>query len=312
MNAPRILLVDDMRDVRLLYERRLEREGFRVETASSGNEAIGKLGHGHGFHLVITDLNMPDGDGRDLVEHIRDSSHNQLLPVLMFTDTDDQLHVNANLAAGASDYVVKGADRVEFIARVRNLARNGLLQEELERVSRTDELTQLANRRHGTLRLDEEIARSRRYERGLAVALMDVDHFKKVNDTHGHQAGDEVLVAVSRQLAEASRDSDCVIRWGGEEFLFVLPETELDDAAGIVERFRSSVSASPVTVLDGEKELAVSMSGGVAVLEDGDSLETLVARADAALYRAKETGRDRLLLAVEGELVPVVEGSVGS
>jgi len=307
MTAARILLVDDQPAQRKEYERRLVKEGLHVDTAGSGREAIDRLGPEHRYHLVISDLNMPNSDvsGLDLVRHIRSTVRLSMLPVLVFTSSDSQEDVNVNLQAGASDYVVKNRNHEEFIARVRNLARNGQLQEELERVSRTDALTQLSNRRHGTQRLEEEMNRSRRYGRGLAVAIMDVDHFKKVNDTHGHQAGDEVLVTVAQQLQDASRTSDCVIRWGGEEFLIVLPETRLRDAARLVERMRSQLASRCVPVLGGSRQLVVTMSGGVAELEADDSLESFIARADTALYRAKQTGRNRLLMAESGELLPV-------
>jgi two-component system cell cycle response regulator len=134
---------------------------------------------------------------------------------------------------------------------------------------------------------------------------MDIDHFKKVNDSHGHQAGDEVLVEVARRLTDVSRDTDCVIRWGGEEFLVLFPETDIDEAAGIVERFRCELGGTPVSVLGDGTELHITVSGGVAELEVDDTAELLVARADAALYKAKESGRNRLLLAQSGELVPL-------
>ena len=304
MTLARILLVDDVPSVRYRYEMLLRNEGFEVDTASLAEEALEMLHGDRRYHLVISDLIMPGIGGLALVREIRETPRLEMLPVLVFTGSREKEDVVSNLQAGASDYVAKNCDPVEFFARVRNLARTGVLQESLDKASRTDELTQLANRRHGTERLDEEVARSRRYDRDLAVALLDIDHFKKVNDTHGHQAGDEVLIAVSNHLESASRDSDCAIRWGGEEFLLVFPETSLDEAAGIVERFRAQVEASPTKVVGGV-ELTVTVSGGVARLEPDDTIESLVARADAALYRAKELGRNQLLLAESGEFVPL-------
>jgi two-component system cell cycle response regulator len=304
MTLARILLVDDVPSVRYRYEVLLRNEGFEVDTASLAEEALEMLRGDRRYHLVISDLIMPGIGGLALVREIRETPRFEMLPVLVFTGSREKEDVVSNLQAGASDYVAKNCDEVEFFARVRNLARTGVLQESLDKASRTDELTQLANRRHGTQRLDEEVSRSRRYDRSLAVALLDIDHFKKVNDTHGHQAGDEVLIAVSSHLKSASRDSDCAIRWGGEEFLLVFPETSLEEAAGIVERFRSQVESSPTKVVGGA-ELSVTVSGGVARLEPDDTIESLVARADAALYRAKELGRNQLLLAESGEFVPM-------
>lgn len=305
MTQARILFVDDQRSIRYHYEALLRRDGFEVEAVGNAEAALERLTPGHGFHLVISDLMMPGIDGLGLVARVRGMPHNGLLPVLMLTGSTDRSDVVNSLKAGANDYVAKDGDPFEFLARVQSHSRTGILQEQLDRASRTDELTQLFNRRHGTQRLGEEMSRSQRYDRGLAVCLMDIDHFKKVNDTHGHQAGDEVLIEVAQRLTEASRESDCVIRWGGEEFLVLFPETDIDEAAGIVDRFRRELGGTPVTVLDGEARLNITVSGGVAVLEAGDTAESLVARADSALYKAKETGRNRLLLAQSGELMPL-------
>jgi two-component system cell cycle response regulator len=303
---PRILLVDDEPVVRRTYEALIKKKGFEVVAVASAREVLELLGPGHGFHLLVSDLNMPEIDGLELVRQLRRTPRLELLPVLMLTGSTEQEDVIWSLEAGATDYVAKDCNRMELLARVHSHARTGQLQEQLDRVSRTDELTQLFNRRHGTQRLTEEMARSNRYEGGLAVVLLDVDHFKRVNDTHGHQAGDEVLVAVSQRLIDATRATDCAIRWGGEEFLVMFPETSLEEAAVIVERFRAHLGTEPVSVLDGVLRLDITASGGVSELEPGDTLESLVARADGALYRAKETGRNRLLLSSGGELVSLV------
>jgi len=306
MTQARILIVDDERTIRFAYEKLLQKDGFEVVALPDAETALERLGPGHGFHLVISDLMMPGVDGLRFVARLREMPHNVLLPVLMLTGSTESDDVVASLEAGANDYVSKERrQEMEFLARVRSHARTGMLQEQLDKVSRTDELTGLANRRHGSQRLKEEIARTVRYGHGLAVCLLDVDHFKKVNDSHGHQAGDEVLVEVARRLRAVTRDSDCVIRWGGEEFLVVFPETDVPEASGIVGRFRIEMSGTSIPVLDGSEELVVTISGGVAEHEEGDTLEGLVARADAALYRAKETGRNRLLLARAGELTPI-------
>lgn len=305
----RILLVDDSSVVRLTYEVALRRAGFEVDTAPGGAEALELLGPDHPYALVVSDLEMPGMSGHDLVTTIRESPCNNRLPVLMLTGSSERSDIISNLAAGVSDYVHKEPDKAVFLARLRRLLEWEEMHEKLKQASRTDVLTGLTNRSHGSDRLEEEISRARRYERPLAVALLDIDHFKRVNDTWGHHAGDDVLVAVSHKFSTASRSSDCVIRWGGEEFLFLLPETELHDAVGILERLRCEIGDAPigVTAPEGSVSAEVTLSGGVAALEPGDTLETLVDRADAGLYRAKETGRNRLLQAVGGELLPVTD-----
>ena len=304
--AARILLIDDTPTVRFKYETILRREGYEVDGASGARAALRMLRERSDYDLVVSDLMMPEMDGNELLGAIRADGVLKMLPVLMLTGSDDEQDVLDNLGAGASDYVLKTCSVRELLARVKNLVTMKHLQDELKRASETDVLTDLANRRFGVDRLGDEMARSSRYGRPLSVVLIDIDHFKRVNDTLGHHAGDEVLMAVARELSKVSRDSDCIIRWGGEEFLFVFPETSAQDAAGIVDRFRKHLECNPIAVTaGGEDSVTVTVSGGVAELQPGDTLETLVDRADGALYRAKEAGRNRLLRWHEGTLIPV-------
>jgi len=302
----RILLVDDTPTVRFKYEVLLKDAGFEVDSANGARQALSMLSPEHDFDLVITDLKMPEMDGFSLLKEIRDTSRLAMLPVLMLTGSDDKRDLLDNLDAGVSDYLLKSCGEPELLARVRNLVRMKKLQDELTRASETDPLTQLANRRFGVELLAEEIERARRYDRDLSVVIVDIDHFKKVNDTLGHLSGDEVLTSVAAMLYSASRKSDCVIRWGGEEFLFVFPETDSHKAASIVERLRSHLESHPVMVsANGGTTVPVTVSGGVAQFSPNDTLEILVDRADQALYQAKASGRNRLRTWVGGQVVPV-------
>jgi two-component system cell cycle response regulator len=301
-----ILLVDDTPTVRFKYEVLLKKAGFEVDSANGARQALTLLNPDHDFDLVITDLKMPEMDGFGLVKEIRDTSRLSMLPVLMLTGSEDERDLLDNLDAGVSDYLLKSCGEPELMARVRNLLRMKKLQDELTRASQTDSLTQLANRRFGVDLLADEIERARRYDRNLSVVIIDIDHFKKVNDTLGHHSGDEVLISVAAALRKTSRKSDCVIRWGGEEFLFVFPETDAVEAAAIVNRLRRHLESHPVTVTANEgTAVPVTVSGGVAQLCADDTLEVLVDRADQALYQAKEAGRNRLRTWVDGEVVPV-------
>ncbi len=170
--------------------------------------------------------------------------------------------------------------------------------EKLERLSITDGLTGLYNHRHMMDTLTQEAQRSRRQQHPLSVILLDVDHFKRFNDTHGHQAGDEALKRVAALLAEATREVDCLARYGGEEFLIMLPETDLAGAAEVAERIRSRVASEPFTV--GRNYTTVTLSVGVAEFPiDGDEPTSVIACADAALYRAKREGRNCVVTARE-------------
>jgi diguanylate cyclase (GGDEF)-like protein len=164
----------------------------------------------------------------------------------------------------------------------------------LERLNQSDPLTLLHNRRHLALRLPEEIARAARRSKPLAAAMLDLDRFKRINDAHGHEVGDEVLQELSERMRAVSRDSDVLTRWGGEEFVVVLPNTTLAQAARVAERLRRAVAESPFQTSAGK--LWVTLSAGVAGLRRGEGAEALLRRADQALYVAKRAGRDRVEL----------------
>lgn len=300
-----VLVVDDDTLMRTLLQRLLSAEGCNVIQAADGEQALGLLGPDHGIHVVVTDLEMPNMEGSELVRTIRSMERLMALPIIVITGSEED-HQADSLVAGANDYISKPFDPPTLTTKIRNLANLRQIQLEAEKASWTDQLTELSNRRFGDIRLQEEMQRARRYGHPLSVALIDIDHFKLVNDVHGHQVGDDVLIAVAKELRSVSRRTDAVARWGGEEFLFVFPETTSDEAAQIVDRFRAHLAEMSIEV-DGQdvSELTVTVSGGVAELRDGDSLETLVERADQGLYRAKETGRNRLMAWRGQQLEPV-------
>lgn len=300
----RILLVDDSATVRLRYQVTLEADGYEVVTAGDGSEAMAKLDEDHGFHLVITDLNMPGLDGHDLIQSIRSSNRMRLLPVLMLTASSDRADLLTNLRAGASDFFRKAGDTSEFLARVENLARVGQLQDELERASRTDALTGLSNRRHGMAELDRQVAASQATGTALSVALLDIDHFKRFNDTYGHAAGDEVLIAVAELLRSSTRQSDCVVRWGGEEFLVVLPGLPRSGAAMRMRGLLAALAQRTFTIGAERTEVRVTASCGVAACAPGMTVDALVDRADQFLYRAKEQGRNQVVSAHSAAALP--------
>lgn len=202
------------------------------------------------------------------------------------------------MGRGAHAMLVDPVSDAELVAAVRSAARTGLLQEELrsravalERLAFSDGLTEIANRRFLDRQLEALISGARRHGRQLAVALVDIDHFKAVNDAHGHAAGDAVLLEVARRLAGRLRVEDHLGRFGGEEFLVLLPDTGAQVVAGVAEALRAAISAQPIEV--GGLTLHVTASVGWAVYS-GESPHELVSRADAALYRAKAEGRNRV------------------
>ena len=302
----RVLVVDDSATVRFKVKSLLQKAGMEVDQAGNVHEALARLAPGHGVDVVVTDLRMPGLDGNKLVTTLQGCEELRLLPVLVLTSSEERDDRLRNIEAGALAYFNKaGLDEDVFVATIRRFAKEKDRTAALERDSRTDLLTGLFNRRHGEERLQQELQKLERYGHGFSVALLDIDHFKRVNDTLGHHAGDQVLRAVAAELRRASRTSDIVVRWGGEEFLFAFPATSAAQAAGIVERLRAQLASAPLQLEAAGAPVPVTISGGVAEAAKGETLAALVQRADQGLYEAKRSGRNRLLLWEQGRLVPV-------
>ena len=302
----RVLVVDDSNTIRQALCSHLKERGIEPDTARNGQEALDKLAPGHAFDVVITDLKMPGLlDGERLIETLTKDPALRRLPVIVvsaFNDRDKQLY---NLMHGAAAFFGKPWDPDLLAVTVKYHADRKSKEEELAADSMTDPLTGLNNRRYGLKRLNEALADCQRNRRLLSVVLLDIDHFKRVNDTYGHPGGDDVLRHVARELRAVSRASDVVARWGGEEFLFIFPDTDLSDATQIIERFRAHLSSQTVEIPSAGTLGKVTISGGAAEFEAKDTAETLLARVDAALYKAKEDGRNRVMASQAGQLFPV-------
>ena len=310
--AKTVLIVDDSRTIRRILREALQAEGlFEHYLEAADGQAGIEAAQGTSVDLVLCDLDMPRLDGFGFLKGFFAAEAHRRVPVLMLTGSGEAEKKVEGFALGAIDYIVKPCHPTELCARVRNYLRLKLLQDELETKNRelehknaelaalaiTDPLTQLHNRRYFMTRSEEELRRSQRYGGPLTILLLDVDHFKKVNDTHGHQVGDEVLVAVAQRLRASLRSTDVLARYGGEEFVVCLPETPVDGARAIAERLRASVEAEIVPAMG----RAVTVSIGVAMLRpDTQSVGSLLENADAALYRAKRAGRNRVELATIG------------
>lgn len=303
--VPTILVADDEPINRSLIQRRLERAGYRVLTAENGREAVEKTLAALP-DLVILDVMMPVMDGLEACRRIKDDEATRDIPVI-FLSARDETEVKVNgLSLGANDYISKPFKAEELLARVDVAMRlkheRDLLRETAEEARAhaelaqeravTDALTGLLNRYGLQRSLAREHAEARRYERQLACLMIDLDNFKKINDTYGHSAGDTALQQVATILIDAVRRSDMVFRYGGEEFLALLPETDLEGAAALAEKIREAASARLFG--DGEHVFTLTLSVGAASLYKGESGNDMIARADLALYHAKERGRNRV------------------
>jgi len=299
----RILLVDDEPTQRLIMARLLKRAGYEVEVAGNGREALGRIGSGD-FQLMITDWEMPEMDGIALCRALRAQEDEKgYIYTILLTARDSIEHVVTGLQAGADDYLTKPVIEPELMARLNTGKRIVTLErglrtanEENRRLSITDPLTGAHNRRYLMDQLPREMERAGRYGRELAVIMCDVDYFKKINDTHGHLVGDEVLKWFVVALQKTVRACDWLARYGGEEFMIVLPETNVANAATAAEHLRERV-ASAAFVNSGES-FAVTASFGVAgwkhVVPRGATLDALISRCDAGVYASKAAGRNRV------------------
>jgi two-component system chemotaxis response regulator CheY len=287
-----VLIVDDDRIQRLILRNQLLQLGYEVSEAADGAIAWTQLEH-QPSPIVITDWMMPQLDGPALIARIRAAAFPGYTYVILLTSRDDRTDVVAGLDAGADDYLTKPCDSHELRARVVIGARIVDLEHRLRMARDTDALTGLDNRGVITASAEAELARTQRSGTPLSVALLDVDHFKQVNDQHGHQAGDQALRLIAAEAREQVRPYDLVGRWGGEELLLLLAGTTLQEATSIAERVRATLAATPLTRADG-RQIALTASLGVASTETSGehTLEALVRDADAALYRAKAAGRN--------------------
>jgi two-component system cell cycle response regulator len=294
----RILVAEDSALLRRMLGDVLRAQGWSVLEARDGASALA-IAREQAPHVLLMAREMQGLDGMAVLDALRTDPRTEGMPVVFVTGHTDAAELAEGLERGAHDYVRKPVDPVELVARIRTALRLRALRDELaernaalEHLARTDVLTELANRRHADEVLRASVAQARRHQRDLCAVLVDVDRFKAVNDGHGHAAGDAVLRAVACHLTAGLREEDLAARWGGEEFLLLLPETT--DAGVVCERLRASIAARPVE-LDGGRGVAVTASFGWAAWTGEESGEALVARADAALYVAKDAGRDRVV-----------------
>ncbi len=294
----RILIADDDAFSRRFLARTVEQWGYEPIVASNGEEAWQLANRDDAPKLLLLDWMMPDIDGLELCKRVRQAKGNGGTYIMMLTASNATSDLISAINAGADDFVTKSFDIRELEVRLRAGKRIVELQEALWDLATCDPLTNVWN--HGAIvtQLERELSRAQRRDENVTVIMGDVDHFKLINDAFGHKGGDAALVQVSQRLAGELRKYDSVGRYGGEEFLIVLPEPGLTDAQPVIDRLDRCIATTPFTI-EG-KPLNITMSFGVATtLGQGSyDAETLVRAADAALYKAKENGRDRMEFAI--------------
>lgn len=314
---PKILIAEDDVVSRRLLEAFVLKRGYEVITAGNGEEALQCLSEDGGPRLAILDWVMPGMEGTEVCRRVREQSaerpYTYLLLLTARTEREDLLQ---GLQSGADDYVRKPFDPPELDARLRTGQRIIELQDKLIAAREAlrfgathDALTGLANRSVILENLNREYARQKREKGKFAIILADIDHFKEVNDNYGHLCGDDVLRQVAGAMRESVRSYDTVGRYGGEEFLVIVPEADTSTAVGIAERIRKAIESLVIPCRD--RRIQVTASFGIAASARAESPlpQTLLHSADDALYRAKSNGRNRCELAEQTTSIPTIFSS---
>jgi len=295
-----IAIVDDDAAIRRLVRLFLRRAGYETLEYTTGEEARAGL-QSVPWDLVILDRRLPDMDGVVLAHELKSNSDLRSRYIIMLTGEAEQEDKIEGLELGADDYITKPFQYPELLARIRAGKRIVDLQKELletnkrlELLSITDGLTKLHNHRHFQDELARAFEESQRYQRPLSLAMIDLDFFKKINDTHGHAVGDDVLKRASALFRSSARSTDLVARYGGEEFAVMMPETTLQDAILFAEKIRHLIEESELDTQAGV--IPVTVSIGVASVPHSriHSAKDLIVAADRALYRAKKGGRNQV------------------
>jgi diguanylate cyclase (GGDEF)-like protein len=278
---PHVLVADDQATVRRLLQARLEVLGYETTLARDGVEALATLERRRP-DVALLDWMMPGLDGVAVTERVRAHPDLADLPIVLLTAREDPADLAAGLAAGADEFLIKPVHQTVLEARLAHVLRRASRMTQLRDAARHDPLTGLPNRRAWEERLDQELARGRRSGLGLCLALLDLDHFKAVNDGHGHDAGDRLLAGVADAWRTDLREADLLARLGGDEFGLLLVECDLEGAERALARLRACTPAPSTTSI------------GLAEWDGLEDAHALTNRADVALYASKRAGRDRM------------------
>jgi len=297
----RILIIDDRPESVAWFSGALK-ASHEISAADTFEEALVRV-RGGDYDLIVVSLGMRGFDGLRLCSQLRSIPEARQVPILVIVSDGDRRKLTQALEMGVNDYLTRPVDKNELVARVRTQLRKKRYADRLRRnvqlsleMAITDQLTGLHNRRYMASHLDNLMNQATRTGKPLAFVIMDIDYFKSVNDNHGHDIGDEVLREFAKRIGANVRGIDLACRYGGEEFVVVMPETDAAFAFSVAERLRKSIETTPVVISRAPGKLSITISIGIAASEGaGDTAEDLLRRADQALYSAKRSGRNRVV-----------------
>jgi two-component system cell cycle response regulator len=289
----------------------MKQDNDTVMVAESGMRAM-ELAAQHSFDIMVVSLNLKSEDGLRLCSHLRSNERTRSLPILMAASDEDMQRIAHGLDIGAHDYIIRPVDRQELLARARTQIRKKRFQERLRAnyevslsMALTDSLTGLYNRRYLEVHLQKLLESNSDSKKTICVLMFDIDHFKNVNDTHGHAVGDEILKTFGFRIKDNLRSFDLVARLGGEEFVAIMPDVTEEYAMIIAERLRRSISDVAFKCSSDSGELIVTTSIGGAIIDSSvQSVGTALERSDKMLYEAKTSGRNCTVFENIGKLSP--------
>ncbi len=297
----RILIVDDVIENIALLKFELEDDGFEVLSAQTGEDCLLVARSMPKPSLILLDINMPGMSGIDTLTLLKRDDLAQDIPVIMVSANDSDENIIKAIDIGAHDFVKKPIDYPVLAARMRSALRLARALDALEKanidlndLATKDSLTGAFNRRHFFSLARREAVRAIRYKSAVAIMMIDIDHFKHINDTYGHAAGDIALTELSKCCQTAARSSDIFGRIGGEEFALCCPECDISGAKVLAERLRSACEGLRIELHDAA--FSITLSIGITMLNTGESFEKALQRADKGLYQAKEQGRNRVVV----------------
>jgi len=307
----RILVIEDQSFESKKFQDALKVDNDIITIAETGSQAMAHLAE-QDYDLISVSLNLKDEDGLRLCSHLRSSDRTRGVPILMIANEDDMPRIAHGLEIGAHDYILRPVDRNELLARVRTQIRRKRFQLRLKSnfelslsMALTDALTGLYNRRYFEVHLQKLLQKNESNKKSMALLIMDIDHFKSVNDTYGHGIGDEALKIFAKRIQDSLRSFDLVARLGGEEFVVILPDVSTDMAYFVAERLRRAIADEPFACAVPDGFLKVTTSIGGTIVSGGiQTMEEILKQADDALYKAKQAGRNATVFHEKGRLDP--------